>query len=203
MRRCSHITALSALVAASFLSAPAMAEQVYKWVDDTGRVHYGNKPPDGSKGGQVQKVEPKISTIPFNRPDPGEVRAMQEREQRRREQFERDTERRAASSAARGSLEEAARYWRERCYAERRVDCDGPAPSYLYDPGFAFAPGYGAFYPPVIRARPRPPIAYFPDTAPPGFRVGPGPAGIGAGYVPLPERAPYAPMRAPERAKRH
>jgi hypothetical protein len=144
----------------------------------------------------VRKVEPKVSTIPFDRPDPAEVRAMEQRQQRNREQIERDADRDAAMSSQRPYADEAMRAWRDRCYAERRVDCDGPAPSYLYGPGFGLAPVYGGAYrPPAVR--PRPPIAWFPGNAPPGFRVGPGPFDVGGAYVPLPEQTPYTPMRSP------
>jgi hypothetical protein len=192
------LSAVSALIAA--LAVPsAGAEQIYKWIDDSGRVNYGTKPPEGMRAGQVQKVEPKVSTVPFEKPDQAEVRAMEGREQRAREQ-ERQSDLAASSApASRVATEEAMKYWRDRCYAERRVDCDGPAPSWMADPTFGFYPGYGGYlppsgwYPPVVR--PRPPIGYFPNTAPPGYRVGPGPFGVGAQYVPLPERTPYTPMR--------
>lgn len=36
------------------LAAPAASAQVYKWVDEAGRVHYGEKPPPGSKSSAVR-----------------------------------------------------------------------------------------------------------------------------------------------------
>ena len=43
--------ALLALLPA--LALPGASAQIYKWVDETGRVHYGEKPPAGSKPGTV------------------------------------------------------------------------------------------------------------------------------------------------------
>jgi hypothetical protein len=204
MRRstATPLFAVSVLVAA-LAASPAGAEQIYKWVDSSGRVNYGTKPPEGMRAGDVQKVEPKVSTVPLVKPDQGEVRAMEGREQRAREQERASELAASAAPASRVATDEAVKYWRDRCYAERRVDCDGPAPSWMVDPTFAFYPGYGVYgggfvppaswYPPVVR--PRPPIGYFPNTAPPGYRVGPGPFGVGAQYVPLPERTPYLPVR--------
>jgi hypothetical protein len=189
------------VLAAALAASPAAAEQIYKWIDSSGRVNYGTKPPEGMRASEVQKVEPKVSTVPMEKPDQAEVRAMQSREQRVRDQERQSEMVASAAPASRVATEEAMKYWRDRCYAERRVDCDGPAPSWMADPTFGFYPGYGGFvppgawYPPIVR--PRPPIGYFPNTAPPGYRVGPGPFGVGAAYVPLPERTPYTPMRSP------
>ena len=36
------------------LAGPAASAQVYKWVDEKGRVHYGEKPPAGSKPSAVK-----------------------------------------------------------------------------------------------------------------------------------------------------
>lgn len=36
------------------LAATAASAQVYKWVDENGRVHYGEKPPPGSKPSTVK-----------------------------------------------------------------------------------------------------------------------------------------------------
>ena len=36
------------------LAVPAASAQVYKWVDEKGRVHYGEKPPPGSKSNTVK-----------------------------------------------------------------------------------------------------------------------------------------------------
>jgi hypothetical protein len=36
------------------LASPVAAAQVYKWVDESGRVHYGEKPPPGAKSSAVK-----------------------------------------------------------------------------------------------------------------------------------------------------
>ena len=36
------------------LAAPIASAQVYKWVDENGRIHYGEKPPQGSKASAVK-----------------------------------------------------------------------------------------------------------------------------------------------------
>jgi len=36
------------------LAVPVASAQVYKWVDEKGRVHYGEKPPAGSKPSEVK-----------------------------------------------------------------------------------------------------------------------------------------------------
>ena len=36
------------------LAVPVASAQVYKWVDENGRVHYGEKPPAGSKPSAVK-----------------------------------------------------------------------------------------------------------------------------------------------------
>lgn len=44
------------------LTAPAASAQVYKWVDENGRVHYGEKPPPGSKSSAVKPPTPAPNT---------------------------------------------------------------------------------------------------------------------------------------------
>jgi hypothetical protein len=40
------------------LAVPVASAQVYKWVDEKGRVHYGEKPPAGSKPSAVKPPAP-------------------------------------------------------------------------------------------------------------------------------------------------
>lgn len=46
-----HVTLLALSLA---LASPVAVAQIYKWVDETGRVHYGEKPPAGSKPSAVK-----------------------------------------------------------------------------------------------------------------------------------------------------
>ena len=191
---------LAAGIAAVFVVAamPAATQQVYKWVDENGRVHYSNSPPPGGAArGSVQAVEPKVSTMPAPSVDPSAPRSQREQDlQRRVEQLEREqaAQQRAATTPSRSAAaeEEAIRQWREQCRANRGTDCEG-IPYY--------EPSYGTYYPPVVR----PPIANrpgFPSVVPPGYTVGPGPGGVGGAYVPMPEPPrpqPPAPMAPPRR----
>lgn len=40
------------------LSATAMAGQVYKWVDDQGRTHFGSQPPEGQSATSINTAVP-------------------------------------------------------------------------------------------------------------------------------------------------
>jgi hypothetical protein len=181
-------------------AAPVVAQQVYKWVDETGRVHYSNSPPPSSAArGSVQTVEPKVSTMPAPAVDQDAARDQREQELRNRvDQLERERgqQQGTATTPSRSAAAEAeaVRQWREQCRANRGTDCDGTP---YYDPA------YGSYYPypPVVR----PPVANrpgFPNVVPPGYTVGPGPGGIGGAYVPAPPPPrpdPPAPMAPPRR----
>ena len=62
------------------LAVPTASAQVYKWVDDKGRVHYGEKPPAGSK---PSAVKPPAATP--NAPAKAQDPQSQELEFRRRQ----------------------------------------------------------------------------------------------------------------------
>ena len=47
-----------AVVAALALAALLAHAQVFKWVDEKGRTHYGERPPDGVKANEVAKPTP-------------------------------------------------------------------------------------------------------------------------------------------------
>ena len=172
-----------ALVAGSLLlAAPALAQEsrIYKWRDANGVVHYSNTPPPkGTDATVLDQSKSKVSVVPAIQAPPdaaGNERQIQNRVQR----LERELEDERRSQAA------------EECLKQRRLDCDDPAavPVEVY--------GYPA--PPVVRppiARPPKPPA---STAPPGYIVGPGPAGIGGQYVPAPPR-PQQPPALPEQPR--
>lgn len=48
------------------LAVPAADAQVFKWIDENGRVHYGEKPPPGSKSSAVKPpaATPNVPTKP-------------------------------------------------------------------------------------------------------------------------------------------
>jgi hypothetical protein len=87
----------AALLAALFAAAAAQA-QVYRWVDEKGRVHYGERPPSGVA---ATPVEDRISA-PSNAPKPNPDTAQAEREfqQRRLEREQRDAKERKRAEQA-------------------------------------------------------------------------------------------------------
>jgi hypothetical protein len=62
------------------LAVPVASAQVYKWVDEKGRVHYGEEPPAGSKPSAV-----KPPAAPPNAPAKAQDLQSQELEFRRRQ----------------------------------------------------------------------------------------------------------------------
>ena len=94
------------------LAAPAIGQQIYKWVDDRGVTHYTTTPPPGGKA-QPMKVQPPPAAKPAAgakswQEQEAEFRARQvEREeaQRKQEQAERGAaQRRAACASAQRDL---------------------------------------------------------------------------------------------------
>jgi hypothetical protein len=141
---------LVVVLAGALLASPAGA-QMYKWVDDKGVTNYGNAPPDNARN--VEKVEERVSTVPGQKPEaqPGGGGAAK--------QASPEAQQRAQPAA--GSDAAAAR---ERCIAERRVDCDDPARAALPEPGG---------YPYVVSPPPRPVTPGRPGAPKPGPRPTP------------------------------
>jgi hypothetical protein len=134
-----------ALVLAA-LAAPAGA-QMYKWIDDKGVTNYGSTPPANARS--VEKVDERVSTVPGLKPEiePGGSGAAK--------QVSPEPPRAQPDAAADAQA-------RERCIAERRVDCDDPHRGQVeYDYG------WGPYPPAILPPRPRP--------VPPRPGPGPGP----------------------------
>src|SRR5262249_39661977 len=72
----------TALALAALLAAGAAHAQVYRWVDDQGKVHYRERPPAGAKARPLEErlAPPPGAPAPKAAPDT----ARQEREFRRR-----------------------------------------------------------------------------------------------------------------------
>jgi hypothetical protein len=123
------------VLAAGALAPPAVA-QLYKWVDEKGKTNYGSAPPASAR--DVEKVDERVSTVPGQRPEarPGGGGAAK--------QAGPEAQQRAQSAA--GTDAAAAR---ERCIAERRVDCDDPVRGVQPEPG-----GYPYAVPPLPAPRP-------------------------------------------------
>ncbi len=77
------------------LAVPIASAQVYKWVDEKGQVHYGEKPPAGSKPSAVKP--PAVSPNP---PAQAQDFPSQELESRRRQIKRAEDEERQARDAA-------------------------------------------------------------------------------------------------------
>ena len=179
----------------ALLAAPASAE-IYKWTDEKGVVNYSNTPPTGRPAVQLEDETSRVSTIESGQPnDAAALRQLRERDLRQRvEQLERDA---AASRQDQATeqlaYQQALQAARERCFAERRIDCDDPyrgvyeapyGPVYAV-PGVAVKPrlAAGSYRPTrriavggggVVGPYSRPPIG--------GIAAGSGPYGIGGGY---------------------
>jgi hypothetical protein len=176
----------SALVASTLLVSEygsAQQSTIYKWKDDKGIVHYSNSPPpEGTKATVLDESKSKVSVVPAIQAPPDSAAGTDKQLKNRVQRLERELEdERRGQSAASQAQAESYQRWREECLKQRRLDCD--------DPTAAAAPIYGYPAPPVVRPPgARPPKPQFPSTVPPGYTVGPGPAGIGGQYVPMPPR---------------
>lgn len=175
---------LTLFVAAALLALETShADEIYKWKDEKGVVHYSNTPPPQGAGATVlDESKGKVSVVPAYKPPSaapgtGSDPALQDRV--RRLERELDQERQSQSAATQNQTQ-TYEQWREQCLAQRRTDCD--------DPGAAAAPVYDGYPgPQVVRPPPGRPIGSRGSTgAPPGYTVGPGPGGIGGAYVPNP-----------------
>jgi Domain of unknown function (DUF4124) len=124
------------------LALPLLAHaQIYKWVDDRGVTSYGNKPPPNAAGlTALTDGESRVSVIPSSRPQPATAARERDLESRiARGERERhalpSSVDRATVAAVERPLER-----RERCFAERRVDCTAPTAA-TYD----ITPSYSPF----------------------------------------------------------
>lgn len=116
-------------------SGPAHA-QIYKWVDETGKTHYSDTAPVGSK-----KIDTVADRISVYAPDPALLAratapaatdtALSDRVDRLERQLHAEQQARAQQQAELAAYVQASQSVYERCVAERRVDCDtygGPMP---------------------------------------------------------------------------
>jgi len=185
----SRVTAAVALMIGStcLSGGGAHADEIYKWKDEKGVMHYSNTPPPtGANASVLDESKGKVSVVPaYKAPEPPPKNATDAELQERVRRLERDLEReRQSQSSAAQSQSDAYARWRADCLAQRRSDCD--------DPNAAATPVYGGEYyypnPPVVRPPTTPGKPSRPSGAPPGYTVGPGPGGIGGAYVPNPPR---------------
>jgi hypothetical protein len=89
---------ICAVIAVAAIAAQAAQAQVFKWVDEKGRTHYGEKPPEGVKANEVAKPTPPSDPSKAAAPDDWKRRALDARRdkaERDRGEQERETNERA------------------------------------------------------------------------------------------------------------
>ena len=88
---------------AALLAACAAHAQVYRWVDEQGKVHYGERPPTGAKASPVQDklAAPPGAPAPKAAPDA----SQQERDFQRRQIERQEKEANEQKAAARAKAE--------------------------------------------------------------------------------------------------
>ncbi len=61
---------LAALTLSALLASPAGFAQLYKWVDDQGKVHYGDSPPDSAA---LQQIRGNVTSFTSTTVEPFEI----------------------------------------------------------------------------------------------------------------------------------
>ena len=90
------------LCAIVVVAAVAAHAQVFKWVDEKGRTHYGEKPPEGTKATEVAKPVPPSDPGRASTPDNWKARELESRREKvDREKAERDHEAKAGPARER------------------------------------------------------------------------------------------------------
>lgn len=90
-----------ALALGACLLAAAAQAQVYKWVDEKGRTHYGEKPPEGAKASEVARPTPPSDPAKARAPDDWRRKAREaKRDKVQREQADEHARQREASLRA-------------------------------------------------------------------------------------------------------
>ena len=168
-----------ATLAMAFLVVSATQAQMYKWVDERGLVTYTNVPPPASRSlGKLETLVPAAVTVStyssVESLGKGAYSGREKSLESRVEQLERElaAERQARSNAQVAAQQASAsatsraeqesrrqRELRERCLADRRVDCDS---ANLEEP----MPTVVAAYPRVVRQVIVQPVYVRPVTAP-------------------------------------
>ena len=84
LRGAAHRLLLCAVIAGAAVAA--QAQQVFKWVDEKGRTHYGERPPEGAKASEVAKPTPPSDPSRAAAPDDWKRKALEAK----RDKAERD-----------------------------------------------------------------------------------------------------------------
>jgi hypothetical protein len=142
-----RILPLLALLAA-FVPALAVCQEVYKWVDENGVVHYSTEAPP-SEAQDVSRIElEQPSPLAESADDPFNIEATAQRTQALREDMEQRRERQRAE-----------RLEREKIAARQQV-------VHHYTPGHYVSPWWGAPVYPVQPIEPVPPLRPQPEPMP-------------------------------------
>lgn len=96
LRRVSASGLLLAL-ACSLASVPVIAAEVYRWVDEDGNVHFGDKPRDGAEAKNARAV----AIDEAYKPPPRSAEELRELERQRQGQWRDNSERMREEQAAR------------------------------------------------------------------------------------------------------
>ncbi|MEO8486416.1 MAG: DUF4124 domain-containing protein [Betaproteobacteria bacterium] len=75
---------MATLAAAFALSPGVLAQQLYKWTDEKGAVHYTDKAPDASRGGTVLDKQGRSVRKLMPPPTPEQLRAKEAEDERRK-----------------------------------------------------------------------------------------------------------------------
>lgn len=136
----SPVVRIAGWCAALALAAPVFAQDIYKWLDAQGVVHYSDAPPPGASPAKIETVGPKLSSVPAN-----PVRAAAGDGASRLEDRIAELERELAQARG-GRIEqahvddEALLRWKQQCERDRRVDCEEAALAPYPPPGWISRP---------------------------------------------------------------
>ena len=119
---------LVAVLVTGMLIGTLCQAKVYRWVDGTGRVHFGDRPPDG----QAQALDLPASAPPGSAgPPPADGPQRMERRQRLLDLYRDERERKAKAKADRAARTKARE---QRCAAARNRLERYRISGYLYEP---------------------------------------------------------------------
>jgi len=130
MRAPIVLSAVFSILSAASAAAPALADTIYKWVDDQGKVHYSNSAPaDASRHAEVVSQD-RISVVQSDPPAvraAAAARAESEYLARRIDNLERELVAQRNAAAAQDRAMQAAY---DDCVSQRRTDCGNGAAGY-------------------------------------------------------------------------
>jgi hypothetical protein len=94
-----------ALALATLLAAAAAHGQVYRWVDEQGKVHYGERPPSGAKAKAVDEKPAPPPGAPAPKASPDAAQQERDFQRRRMEREQREAREQKAAEKARQQCE--------------------------------------------------------------------------------------------------